>query len=63
MLRQARMEAGHSQKDLAKVLDCPSGRIASYEFGRADIPLLELEELASYLPRVLSVKAIKGLPR
>ena len=49
LLRQARLEAGHSQKDLAKVLDCPSGRIASYEFGRADIPLLELEKLASYL--------------
>jgi len=54
LLRQARMEAGHSQKDLAKVLDCPSGRITSYEFGRTDIPLLELEKLASHLEVPLS---------
>ena len=61
LLRQARMEAGHSQKDLAKVLDCPSGRIASYEFGRADIPLLELEKLASYLEVPLSYFLDQGI--
>jgi transcriptional regulator with XRE-family HTH domain len=49
LLRQARMEAGHSQKDLAKLLGCSSSRIGSYEFGRADIPLLELETLATFL--------------
>ena len=61
LLRQARMEAGHSQKDLAKVLDCPSGRITSYEFGRADIPLLELEKLASYLEVPLSYFIDQGI--
>jgi transcriptional regulator with XRE-family HTH domain len=54
LLRQARLEADQSQKDLAQVLDCPSGRIASYEFGRTDIPLLELEKLASHLEVSLS---------
>jgi transcriptional regulator with XRE-family HTH domain len=49
LLRQARMEAGHSQKDLAKLLGCSGSRIGSYEFGRADIPLLELETLATFL--------------
>jgi transcriptional regulator with XRE-family HTH domain len=49
LLRQARMEAGYSQKDLAKVLECPDSRISSYEFGRTDIPLSELEKLSDYL--------------
>jgi transcriptional regulator with XRE-family HTH domain len=49
LLRQARMEAGYSQKDLAKVIECPDSRISSYEFGRTDIPLSELEKLANYL--------------
>jgi transcriptional regulator with XRE-family HTH domain len=49
LLRQARMEAGYSQKDLAKLLGCSSSRIGSYEFGRTDIPLLELETLATFL--------------
>jgi transcriptional regulator with XRE-family HTH domain len=49
LLRQARMDGGYSQKDLAKVLDCPASRISSYEFGRTDIPLLEIEALANYL--------------
>lgn len=61
LLRQARMEAGCSQKDLAKVLDCPSGRIASYEFGRTDIPLLELEKLANYLEMPLSYFLDQGI--
>jgi transcriptional regulator with XRE-family HTH domain len=61
LLRQARMEAGHTQKDLAKVLDCPSGRIASYEFGRTDIPLLELEMLANFLETPLSYFLDQGI--
>lgn len=61
LLRQARMEAGHSQKDLAKLLDCPSGRIANYEFGRTDIPLHELEQLAEYLEVPLSYFLDQGI--
>jgi len=49
LLRQARMEADISQKELAGVLGCTSGRISSYEFGRRPIPLAELELLVQRL--------------
>jgi transcriptional regulator with XRE-family HTH domain len=49
LLRQARLEAGRSQEELAQLLDCPPTRIAGYEFGHTDIPLLELEHMASLL--------------
>jgi transcriptional regulator with XRE-family HTH domain len=55
------MEAGYSQKDLAKVLECSSGRITSYELGRLDIPLLELEKLASFLDVPLSYFLDQGI--
>jgi len=61
LLRQARMEAGYSQKDLAKFLDCPSGRIANYELGRTDIPLSELEKLANYLDLPLAYFIDQGI--
>lgn len=61
LLRQARIEAGYSQKDLADVLGSTSARIASYEFGRADIPLPELERLASYLEVPLSYFLDQGI--
>ncbi len=61
LLRQARMEAGHSLKDLARVLGCSTARITSYELGRADIPLLALEELADYLDVPMSYFLDQGL--
>lgn len=61
LLRQARMEAGHSQKDLAKFLGCSSGRIANYEFGRADVPLSDLERLVDYLDLSLSYFLDQGI--
>ena len=61
LLRQARMEAGYSQKDLAKILECPSSRISSYEFGRTDIPLPELEKLADYLDVPLAYFLDEGI--
>jgi transcriptional regulator with XRE-family HTH domain len=51
LLRQARLEAGMSQKDLAQLLDCSSGRISAYEYGERPIPLAELEVLADALGR------------
>ncbi len=49
LLRQARLEAGISQKELAKVVGCSTSRISAYEHGERPIPLAELELLAQYL--------------
>jgi transcriptional regulator with XRE-family HTH domain len=49
LLRQARTEAGRSQEELATLLGVPTSRIPSYEFGKTEIPLLELEVLAENL--------------
>ncbi|MCP4542553.1 MAG: transcriptional regulator [Chloroflexi bacterium] len=49
LLRQARINADQTQKELAKVLGCSSSRISSYEYGEQPIPLAELELLAQHL--------------
>jgi transcriptional regulator with XRE-family HTH domain len=49
LLRKARLEADISQKELAEVLGCSTGRISAYEYGRRPIPLAELELLAQHL--------------
>jgi transcriptional regulator with XRE-family HTH domain len=61
LLRQARVEAGRSQEDLAKALGVPASRISSYEFGKTEIPLHELEALADYLSVSLSYFMDQGL--
>ena len=61
LLRIARTEAGRSQEDLAAVLNVPASRISSYELGRTDIPLPELEILADYLKVSLSYFLDQGL--
>jgi transcriptional regulator with XRE-family HTH domain len=61
LLRQARVEAGRSQEDLAKALGVPASRISSYEFGKTEIPLHELEALADYLNVSLSYFMDQGL--
>ncbi|MEA3341462.1 MAG: helix-turn-helix transcriptional regulator [Chloroflexota bacterium] len=53
LLRQARLEADLSQKELAEVLGCSSSHISSYEYGKRPIPLAELELLAQSLNRPL----------
>jgi len=49
LLRQARLEAGMSQKELAEVAGCSTSRFSDYEHGERPIPLAELEVLAQYL--------------
>jgi len=61
LLRQARIEAGRSQEDLAKALGVPASRISSYEFGKTEIPLFELEQLAGYLNVSLSYFMDQGM--
>jgi len=61
LLRQARMEAGRSQDELAKLLNVPTSRVASYEFGKTEIPLPELHKLAGYLNVPLSYFIDQGI--
>lgn len=61
LLRQARTEAGRSKEDLARVLDVPASRISSYELGKAEIPLQELETLADYLKVSISYFLDQGI--
>ena len=49
LLRQARLDAGKSQKQCAEALSCSAERISQYERGQRDIPLPELEALADFL--------------
>jgi transcriptional regulator with XRE-family HTH domain len=49
LLRQARLEVGTSQKELAEVLGCSTKRLSAYEYGEQPIPLAELELLAHHL--------------
>jgi len=53
LLRQARMEEGKTQREMAQVLGCSPRRIASYEYGERPIPVAELEVLARALNRSL----------
>lgn len=48
-LRQARQAAGLSQKELAKAVNCPAGRLSQYERGQRPIPVPELEALTEIL--------------
>jgi transcriptional regulator with XRE-family HTH domain len=49
LVRQARLEAGASQKELAQVLNCSTRRLSAYEYGERPIPMAELELLAQHL--------------
>jgi transcriptional regulator with XRE-family HTH domain len=49
LLRQARLDAGISQKDLAAVIGCSPSTLSAYEHGERPIPLIELELAAQHL--------------
>jgi transcriptional regulator with XRE-family HTH domain len=49
LLRQARLEADMSQKELAEVVGCSGRRLSSYEYGERPVPLAELELFAQHL--------------
>jgi transcriptional regulator with XRE-family HTH domain len=48
-LRQARLAADLTQKELAKSVNCPVGRLSQYERGQRPIPVPELEALVEAL--------------
>ncbi len=50
-LRQARLESGRTQQDVADLIGCSSSTISAYEYGKSSISLAELEVVA----RALSV--------
>jgi len=49
LLRQARRQAGKSQKECAALLGISARRVSLYERGERDMPSSELEALAPYL--------------
>lgn len=54
LLRQARMEAGKTQKECAEALGVSTNTISKYEYGRKPIPFPQLELLVSLLEIPLS---------
>jgi transcriptional regulator with XRE-family HTH domain len=48
-LRQARNDAGRTQKDLAEILGCSASTISDYEYGRNPVSMAELEVLGRAL--------------
>lgn len=53
-LRQARKEAGKTQRECAETLDVSTHTISKYEYGKKRIPFPQLELLASFLEIPLS---------
>lgn len=49
LLRQARLKADLTQRELAELLGCSSSHISDYEYGEQPIPMAELELLARHL--------------
>jgi transcriptional regulator with XRE-family HTH domain len=62
LLRQARLEAGHSLEDIAELLNVPTGQVAGYELGKSGVPLSELETLAQYFNVSIEYFLDEGLP-
>jgi len=49
LLKQARLDAGRSQEEVAQQIGEDSAMVQSYEMGRMEIPFLHLEEMGRYL--------------
>lgn len=63
LLRQARTEAGKSQKEVAEVIGIPARRITQYEYGQRPVPVVELQEIAEYLRLPMSYFLDEGIGR
>ena len=63
LLRQARTEAGMSQKELAGVLHVSPRRITQYEYGQRPMPVAELIEAAETLRVPMSYFLDEGVGR
>ncbi len=49
LLSQARGKMGKTEQQISDLLNCSPNRVIDYELGRLDIPLSELQRLASFL--------------
>jgi len=63
LLRQARTEAGKSQKELAQELGVSARRITQYEYGKRPIPVAQLQHLADVLRLPLTYFLDEGVGR
>ena len=63
LLRQARAEAGKTQKDLAAELGISARRITHYEYGQRPIPVAELLHIADALGLPMSYFLDEGIGR
>jgi transcriptional regulator with XRE-family HTH domain len=61
LLRQARTETGYTQEELGDLLGVSAQTIGNYEFGRADIPILQLEILSNFLKKPITYFVDKGM--
>lgn len=62
LVRQARREAGKTQRQCADALGVSTDTISKYEYGKKPIPFPQLEALASYLDLPLSELLDRELP-
>jgi len=63
LLRQARTEAGKSQKEIAEAVGISARRMTLYEYGQRPIPLAELQQLAEYLRLPITYFLDEGIGR
>ncbi|MGH2592387.1 MAG: helix-turn-helix domain-containing protein [Anaerolineae bacterium] len=63
LLRQARTEAGKSQKEIAEALGISARRIAQYEYGHRPAPVAELQQIADYLRLPITYFLDEGVGR
>jgi transcriptional regulator with XRE-family HTH domain len=62
LLRQARSDAGRTQKECAELLGVSPDTISKYELGGRPVPFTQLEVLASYLEVSMSSFLDRGEP-
>lgn len=63
LLRQARTEAGKSQKELAQAVGISPRRLTHYEYGQRPIPLAELQQIAEALRLPMTYFLDEGVGR
>jgi transcriptional regulator with XRE-family HTH domain len=63
LLRQARAQAGKTQKDVAEALGISARRITQYEYGQRPVPIAELQQIADFLRLPITYFLDEGVGR